>query len=94
MRRKAIFFIAGIFLVIAVIVPASVLILLFENNSIIVRNPNGLQTNGNISVTPNPPENRTTIYTILAIIIAVFLSLFAITLYLGIKESPKTLVEE
>ena len=89
MHRKPIFFLAGVFLVIAIVAPV-VLILQAENDPnkwIIVQNPNGQQTNGNISIVPAPQGIPQSTFEIAAIIAIVFVSLFAVTVYYGIKHA-------
>ena len=89
MHRKAVFFIAGVFLVVALVVPPVLLILQSDHdldNFIIAQNPNGLQTNGNITITDEIGENNQSTYTIAAVIEVVFVSLFAVTLYYGINH--------
>jgi hypothetical protein len=86
-HRKPIFFLEFVFLVLAVIVP---IVLVLQagydtDNSIIVQNPTGMQTNGNISKTPETQGNTPNIP--IAIIAAfVFVSLFGVTLYYGIRH--------
>jgi hypothetical protein len=89
MHRKAVFFIAGVFLVVALVVPPVLLILQSDHdldNFIIAQNPNGLQTNGNITITDEIGENNQSTYTIAAVIEVVFVSLFAVTMYYGINH--------
>jgi len=92
MHRKAIFFLAGIFLVVALVVPPLILVLQSDNdldNYIILQNPNGLQTNGNVTIlTPDEiQENNGTAFILVAIIEVVFVILFALTLYVGINHT-------
>jgi hypothetical protein len=89
MHRKAVFFLAGIFLVVALVVPPILLILQADNdldNYIVSQNPNGLQTNGNVTITDEISENHQTTFTIVAIIEVIFVILFAVTLYYGINH--------
>ncbi len=91
MHRKAVFFLAGVFLVVALVVPPIVLILQADkdlDNYTIIANPNGLQTNGNITtLTPAEiQENHTNTFIIVTIVEAVFVTLFAVTLYYGINH--------
>jgi len=89
MHRKPIFFLAGVFLVVAIVAPI-VLILLAENDPnkwIIVQNPAGQQTNGNISIIPTTGGIPQSTFEVAAITAIVFVSLFAITLYYGIKHT-------
>jgi hypothetical protein len=89
MHRKAVFFLAGVFLVVALVVPPVLLILQADNdldNYIISQNPNGLQTNGNVTITDEIGESHQTTFTIVTIIEVIFVSLFAVTLYYGINH--------
>ncbi len=94
MHRKAIFFLAGIFLIVALVVPPIVLIMQADHdldNYTIVSNPNGLQTNGNITLTPAElQENHNNTFIIVLIVEVVFVTLFAVTMFYGINHShPK-----
>lgn len=91
MHRKAVFILAGIFLVIALVAPPVILILQADNdldNYIIAQTPNGLETSGNITtLTPAElQETHNTTLIIVAIIEVVFVSLFAVTLYYGLNH--------
>ena len=90
MHRKAVFFLAGVFLVVALVVPPVVLLLQADNdldNYIIAQNPSGHQTGGNVTLTPEElQENHTSTFIIVAIVEAVFAALFAVTLYYGINH--------
>ncbi len=92
MHRKAVFILAGIFLVIALVAPPVILILQADNdldNYIIAQTPNGLETSGNITtLTPAElQENHNNTLIIVAIIEVIFVSLFAVTLYYGLNHS-------
>jgi hypothetical protein len=56
------------------------------DNFIIAQNPNGLQTNGNITITDEIGENNQSTYVVAAIIEVVFIALFAVTLFYGINN--------
>jgi uncharacterized membrane protein YtjA (UPF0391 family) len=89
MHRKAVFFIAGIFLVLALVVPPALLILQSDHdldNFITAQNPNGLQTNGNITITDEIGENNQSTYAVAAILEVVFVALFAVTLFYGLNH--------
>jgi hypothetical protein len=91
MHRKAVFFLAGIFLVVALVVPPVILLLQADkdlDNYITVSNPNGLQTNGNVTtLTPAElQENHNNTFIIVIAVEAVFVTLFAVTLYYGINH--------
>ncbi len=89
MHRKAVFFLAGVFLAVALIAPPIILIMQADkdlDNYKIAQNNPGLQTSGNITITEEISENHQTTFTIVAIIEAIFVILFAITLYYGINH--------
>jgi hypothetical protein len=92
MHRKAIFFLAGIFLTVALVASPVILFLQSDNdldNYIVSQNPNGLQTNGNITIlTPEEiQENHNTTFILVAVIETVFIILFTLTLYIGINHT-------
>lgn len=91
MHRKAVFFLAGVFLVVALVVPPVVLLLQADNdldNYIIAQNPTGHQTNGNVTtLTPEElQENHNKIFIVVAAIEVIFVALFVVTLYYGINH--------
>jgi hypothetical protein len=89
MNRKAVFVFAGVFLAVALIVPPLIFILQADNdldNLIIARDNPGLVTSGNATITDEATENHNTNIIYAAIIEAVFVSLFAVTLYYGINH--------
>ena len=91
MHRKATFLLAGIFLVVALVVPPIMLVMQTMtdlDNYIVSQNPNGMQTNGNATIlTPKElQENHTTTFILVAIIEVIFVSLFAVTLFYGINH--------
>ncbi len=91
MRRKAVFFLAGIFLVVALVVPPALLFLQADHdldNIILTQNPNGLQTNGNVTLTQETTENHQTTFVLVALVEVVFVVLFVIMIYLGISYKP------
>jgi hypothetical protein len=93
MHRKTIFALAGVFLIVALVVPPVLLIMEsdhdLDNYINSQQNPNGLQTNGNITITDERNENFQA-YSYAAIIEVVFVVLFAITLFYGINHThPK-----
>jgi hypothetical protein len=98
MHHKAIFALAGVFLAVALIVPTTILVLQSQTDLhalIISQNPVGLVTSGNITgnVTgPFPPtpseiqqEHQTNLI-IIAVVEAIFLPLFVVTMYIGINH--------
>jgi hypothetical protein len=91
MHRKATFVLAAIFLVVALVVPPVLLYLQSDHdvdNYSAVQNPNGMQTNGNITLTPEElRENHNNTFLLVAVIEVVFVVLFAVTLYFGVNHS-------
>ena len=91
MHRKAVFFLAAVFLVVALVVPPIILLLQADNdldNYIISQNPTGHQTSGNVTtLTPEElQENHNTIFIVVAAIEVIFVALFVVTLYYGINH--------
>jgi hypothetical protein len=89
MHRKAVFFLAGVFLAVALIAPPIILIMQADSdldNYIISRDNPGLQTSGNVTIIDEINENHQTTFTIVAIIEVIFVILFAVTLYFGINH--------
>jgi hypothetical protein len=95
MHRKAVFFLASLFLVVALVVPPVVLFLKTDNdldNFIISQNPNGHVTSGNLTfLSPEElQENYTTTFIIVVAVEGVFVTLFVVTVYYGIRHThPK-----
>jgi hypothetical protein len=90
MHRKAFFALAGIFLIVALIVPPLIFILQADHdldNLIVARDNPGLVTSGNPTLTDETTENHNTNIIYAAIIEAVFIALFAVTLFKGINHS-------
>ncbi len=91
MHRKKTFLLAGIFLVVALIVPPVELVLQADNdldNYITSQNPNGHQTSGNITIlTPEElKENHNTIFIVVLVVEVVFVALFVVTMYYGVNH--------
>jgi hypothetical protein len=91
MHRKAIFVLAGIFLVVALVVPPVVLFLQADSdldNYIISQNPTTHSTSGNITtLTPEElQENHNTSFIIVLLIEVVFVALFVVTMFYGINH--------
>ena len=89
MHRKAVFFLAGVFLVVALVAPPIILILQADrdlDNYIVTQTPNGLQTNGNITTTSQIEESHQATFILVLVIEVVFVSLFVVTLYYGINH--------
>ncbi len=80
---------AGVFLVVIIVVP--IVYFVFGsgiNDLIVVQNPTGMQTNGNVSsFTPqNVQENSRNMLVIVLVVEAVFVLLFVVAVYYGIKH--------
>jgi hypothetical protein len=90
MHRKSTFVLAAIFLLVALVVPPVLLYLQSDHdvdNYSAAQNPNGLQTNGNITLTPEElHESNTNIFIIVILIEVLFVILFAVTLYYGVSH--------
>jgi ABC-type sulfate transport system permease component len=88
MHRKGVFALAGVFLAVAIVVPFVVFALQAADDLIIIRNPAGMRTNGNVStVTPEQvQQSHTNTLIIVAVIEVVFVLLFVVTMYYGIKH--------
>ena len=91
MHRKATFALAGVFLIIAFLVPFAILLLQANTdlqNITVIQNPKGLETNGNITV-PTSAEVQaahTTNIIIILVVDAIFIPLFAKALFYGINH--------
>ena len=96
MHRKAVFSLAGVFLAVAIALPIAFLFLQVNNglnNLIIIQNPTGTQTNGNISSVPTSQEIQQNNQLILIAFTAaevLFVLLFTVTVYYGIKHVHPT----
>ena len=89
MNKKAVFALAGIFLAVALIVPPLIFVLQADHdldNLIVARDNPGLVTSGNATITDETTENHNTNIIYAAIIDAVFVTLFAVTLYYGLSR--------
>ena len=90
MHRKATFLLAAIFLLVALVVPPVLLYMQSDHdvdNYSAAQNPNGLQTNGNITLTPEElRENNSNTFILVAVIEVIFAVLFAITLWFAVKH--------
>jgi hypothetical protein len=76
-------------LAVALLAPPIIFILQANNdlyNFIITSNNQGLQTSGNVTFTDQIGESHTTNIIIVAAIEAVFVPMFAVTLYFGINH--------
>jgi hypothetical protein len=90
MHRKAVFALAGIFLIIALAVPPVLFVIQADkdlDDFIKVQNNQGLVTGSNVTITPDEfRENHTNTFIASAVIEAVFIPLFAVALYYGINN--------
>jgi hypothetical protein len=89
MHRKAVFFLAGVFLTIALVVPPIVIVLQTEssiNDIIIARNDPGSDTGGNITALEIINANRQRNLVLIGVIEIVFAILFVIALWYGINH--------
>jgi hypothetical protein len=97
--HKAFFVLAGIFLAVAVIVPITVLVIQADNdldNLIVTQNPAGMATDGNVSL-PTDEElqgSHTATLSLILVFEVVFVSLFVVALYYGLKTHPVTKIKE
>ena len=90
MHRKLVFSLAAVFLIVALVVPPAIVILQ-TNNTIykyIIPGTNPTQGSTNITITISPQErnNFNTAVFDAAIIEAVFIILFAVTIYFGVNH--------
>lgn len=90
MHRKAVFALAAVFLIIALTVPPAI-VLLQTNNTIykyVVPTITPVQgsTNVTITVTPQQRDNFFGAITTAIIVEAIFIALFAVTLYFGVNH--------
>ena len=88
MHRKAAFFLAGVFLAIALMVPSIILIAQANSdlNNIIAQDNPGMETSGNIPTTDQISQSHQTTFILVVIVEAIFVILFAITLYFAINQ--------
>lgn len=88
MHRKALFFLAGVFLAIALMAPPIILIGQANSdlNNIIAQNNPGMETNGNIPTSDQISQSHQATLILVVIIEVIFVILFAITLYFAINQ--------
>jgi len=91
MHRKPVFALAAVFLVVALVIPPA-LVILQTNNTIykyIVpgTNPTQGSTNITITITQTDRQNYNSAVELALIIEAVFIALFAVTLFYGINHT-------
>ena len=91
MHRKLVFSVAAVFLIIALVIPPSIVILQTNNtvykNLIPGTNPTQGATNVTVTVTPQQRDAFNTTIIISLAIEAIFITLFAIMLYLGVNHT-------
>lgn len=89
MHYKKTFALAGVFLAVAIIVPVVIFSLQAQNDLIVIQNPYGLQTGGNDNVTAGfsqIQESHMNNLIIVLVVDVVFVSLFIVTMYFGIRH--------
>ncbi|MGD6851017.1 MAG: hypothetical protein ACQCN6_03040 [Candidatus Bathyarchaeia archaeon] len=89
MHNKGIFALAAVFLIVAIVVPIVYFVLGSGfNDLIVVQNPTGMQTNGNITdFTPqNEQENSRNNLFLVLVVEVIFVLLFIVTVYYGIRH--------
>ena len=90
MHRKPVFVLAGIFLAVALIVPPVILLIQSDqdiDNYVTVQNNPGMVTAGNTTFIQEVNESHQTNFLIVAIFEAIFLPLFLVALYYGVKHT-------
>jgi hypothetical protein len=83
MHYKKTFALAGVFLAVAIVVPIVIFYLEGANDLIIIQNPVGMQTSGNFQQLQTTHTNN---LIIIIVVDVVFVSLFIITMYYGIRH--------
>lgn len=90
MHYKKIFALAGVFLAVAIIVPVVIFSLQAQNDLIVIQNPYGIQTGGISNNATNAFQQIQATHTnnliIVLVVDVVFVSLFIITMYFGIRH--------
>ena len=88
MHRKAAFFLAGVFLAIALMLPSIILIGQANSdlNNIIAQDNPGMETSGNIPTTDQISQSHQTTFILVIITELIFVILFAITLYYAVNQ--------
>jgi hypothetical protein len=89
MHRKAVFALAGIFLIIALAVPPVLFVIQADkdlDDFIKIQNNQGLVTSGNATIIDQAHENHTNTIIISAAIEVVFIPAFAVTIFYGINH--------
>jgi hypothetical protein len=88
MRKKALFFLAGVFLAIALAGPTILLINQANSdlNNIIAQENPGMETSRSIPTSDQVSQSHQTTFILILLIEAIFVSLFAITIYFAINQ--------
>ena len=88
MHRRALFFLAGVFLAVALMVPPIILVGQANSdlNNIIAQNNPGMETNGNIPTSVQISQSHQATLILVVIIEVIFVILFAMTLYFAIDQ--------
>ncbi len=94
MVHRILFVLAGVFLAVSIVVPMAILLIQADNdldNYIITQNPAGMATGGNVSLptAEELQESHTTTLLIVAAVEVVFVFLFVVTLYYGLRTHPE-----
>ena len=94
MHKKAVFALAAVFLAIALVAPPVLLVLQADkdyDNYITTRNQPGIATSGNAtSAIYEMHEDVQSAFTLILVIDAIFVTLFAVTIWFGINHThPK-----
>jgi hypothetical protein len=92
MHRKKVFALAGVFLAVALVSTPVILLLQADSdldNLIITQNPKSQATGGNVTyLTPEEiQENNTNALILVVVIDVIFITLFVVTLFYGIKHA-------
>jgi len=91
MHQKAVFALAGVFLIVALVVPTVVLILQTQTlQEIVIQNIPGHETRYNVTTTEQILGTVNSVYAIVVAVETVFIVLFAITIYYGINHVHPT----
>ncbi|MCW3999423.1 MAG: hypothetical protein NWE93_04210 [Candidatus Bathyarchaeota archaeon] len=89
LHNKAVFALAGVFLAVAFVVPLVYFTLAGGPlGNIVIQNPTGMETGGNVTVFPSPQQadqSRISL-TIVLVVVVVFVSLFIVAMYIGINH--------
>jgi len=88
MHHKGTFALAGVFLVVALVVPIALFTLQAANDIIIIQNPSGMDTGGSLPTVPVEQVQQSHVTTLLIVIFVevIFVSLFIVAIYYGIRH--------